>query len=112
MRRDEDYGEKIDDDECGGGRRKVRPKRRWVDSVNVDLRENRLSERRCKPGCVEVTCQKHRAPVEVRKDVVEEEEQYTTNNKPFPMILMSSVPSLQHTFSCQSIWKMKIMTLK
>ena len=42
--------------------------------------------------------QQHRSHI-----VVEEVE--TLNNKPFPMTLMSSVPSLQHTFSCQSIWK-------
>ena len=54
---------------------------------------------------MEETCQKHLAHIKVVEEEVD-----TVNNKPFPMTLMSSVPSLQHTFSCQSIWKMKIMT--
>ena len=33
-------GEKSDKDGSMQGRRKVRPKGRWMDSVNVDLREN------------------------------------------------------------------------
>ena len=54
-------------------RRKGRPKRRWMDSINVDFGEKGLSGRTRKSGqCMEATCQKHRPHIEVGKDAVEE----------------------------------------
>ena len=55
------------------GRRKGRPKRRWMDSVNVGLREKGLSGSRRKTGLCVSKCQKHRPPKEVGKHVVEGE---------------------------------------
>ena len=46
-----------------GRRRKGRPKRRWMDSVNVDL-----TEKRCNTG------QKHQPHIAVEKDAVEKED--------------------------------------
>ena len=44
MGRDEEYVEKkVVRTDVEGRRRKGRPKRRWMDSVNVDLREKELS---------------------------------------------------------------------
>ena len=51
-----------------GRRKKGRPKRRWMDSVNVDLREKGL------PGCVGETRHIHRPHIEVGKDAIEEED--------------------------------------
>ena len=42
MRKDEDYvGKRMLSMDAAGKRRKGRPNRRWVDNVNVDLREER-----------------------------------------------------------------------
>ena len=73
MRREEEYV-------GGGGRRKGRPKRRWMDSVNVDLREKELSgEEMQRPGCVETTCEIHLPHIEVGKDAVKVEDDKITH---------------------------------
>ena len=44
-----------------GRRRKGRPKRRWMDSVNLDFRKTGLSGEETQKGlCMEKTGQKHR----------------------------------------------------
>ena len=58
----------------GGGRRKGRPKRRWMDSVYVDLREGTVrGGGDAKPGDAEATGHKYRPDVAMGKDAVEEE---------------------------------------
>ena len=57
-KRDEKYaGERLMKMDVEGRRRKGRSKRRWMDSVNVDVRGKGLSGRRGKPGCLDTICQ-------------------------------------------------------
>ena len=72
MRRDEEYvGKRVMRMDVEGRRRKGRPKQRWMDSVNVDLREKGLSGRRCTTGLC--GCINRPPPIEVGKDAEEED---------------------------------------
>ena len=67
MRRDEEYvGKRVMVMDLAGRRRKGRPKPRWMDRVNVNLREKGLSEEEMLNRAV----QTHLPGIEVGKDAV------------------------------------------
>ena len=74
MRRDgECVGKRVTRIDVEGRRRKGRPKRRWMDSVNVVMREKGCRGKRCNTGLCGGNLSDSSTHMEVGKEAMEEE---------------------------------------